>query len=266
MIGFIVFEVLFFGALLAADLVSKHFVMPFLEANGSYTLIDKVLTLTPDFNSGAGFGILSGKTGALIAITTIGLALLLGVSVYCHIKLKLSSRRTRFLLAVLVMMLAGGVGNLVDRIAFGTVRDFIDYTVVYTLFKRNFAICNVADIWLTVGMILLLVYVIFLWKEEDVNKKTVPADSTNVNTALYLLAKREAREDNNASSVDTVADLPDAPERREEQTDAAEQAVGHSDMVEQSAVGAAAAAPMDNDETLVASSAPNGDGDDGDAQ
>ena len=192
MIAFIVFEALFFGVLLAVDLVSKHFVMPFLEANGSYTLIDKVITLTPTYNDGAGFGFLSGKTAALIAITAIGLAVLLGLLVFCHFKMDVRNKRTRFLLSVLVMMLAGGLGNLIDRIAFGSVRDFIDYTIVYTLFKRNFALCNVADIWLTVGMILLLVYIIFVWKGEDFKKKdAVPADKTNVATALYLLQKRE---------------------------------------------------------------------------
>ena len=194
MIVFILFEVLFFGFLLAADLVSKHFIMPFLEANGDYVLINKVLTLTPAYNEGAGFSFLSGKTAALIAITCIGLAVILGLLIFGHIKLDLKNKRVRFLLSILVMMLAGGLGNLVDRCAFGHVRDFIDYTVVYTIFKRNFAVCNVADIWLTVGMVLLIIFVIFLWKGNLFKGAEVVPDDTNAKTAARLLAKMEEQD------------------------------------------------------------------------
>ena len=195
MIVLLVVEVLLFGAFLASDLVSKHFVMPFLETNGDYVLIDKVITLTPAYNTGAGFSMLSGKTGWLIAITVVGLALLLAFTVYAHLKLNTKKKSTKFLLVLLMMMLAGGVGNLVDRVAYGYVRDFIDYTVVQTLFHRSFAICNVADIWLTVGMILLIVYVIFFWRDSNKKDYVEPApDRYQVETAERLLSVDKERE------------------------------------------------------------------------
>lgn len=187
MIVLVLVECLLFGVFLAADLVSKHFVMPYLEAHGRLVVIDKVLTFTPAYNTGAGFSMLSGKTGWLIAITAVGLALIMGLTIYTHLKMDTKKKSTRFLLVVEVMMLAGGVGNLVDRIRFGWVRDFIDYTVVETLFHRSFAICNVADIWLTVGMILLIVYVLFFWRDTSKNPKEAVADAYQVDTALRLL-------------------------------------------------------------------------------
>ena len=196
MIALVLIEIAVFGVFLASDLISKHFVMPFLESNGgSYVLIDKVLTLTPAYNTGAGFSMLSGKTGWLIAITVIGLVLLLGFTVYAHLKLNTKKKSTRFLLVVLMMMLAGGVGNLVDRIAFGYVRDFIDYTVVETLFHKSFAICNVADVWLTVGMVLLIIYIVFFWKDvNSVETSATVADTYQVATAERLLSVDKERE------------------------------------------------------------------------
>lgn len=194
---FIIIEIVFFGLLVAIDLISKHFIMPFLEANGyRYVLIDKVLALRYATNDGAGFSFLSGKVGALIAITVIGLLAVLAFLVIAHIKKVPAKRGGRFLMMVLVMMLAGGVGNLVDRIAFGYVRDFIEYTVIETLFHRSFAICNLADVWLTVGMVLLIVYVLFVWKDDSKKKKAAKAvepedsagnDSENIGIALQML-------------------------------------------------------------------------------
>lgn len=197
MITLVLVEVVVFGVLLAADLVSKHFIMPYLEAHGNVVLIDKVLTLTPAYNEGAGFSMLSGKTGVLIALTVVGLVAILAITVYAHIKLDTRRKSTRFLMVVLMMMLSGGLGNLIDRIKFGYVRDFIDYTVIQTLFHRSFAICNVADIWLTVGMVLLLVYVIFFMKDADKKEENAPAISTDtrmVAEANRLMAAEKARQ------------------------------------------------------------------------
>ena len=78
----------------------------------------------------------------------------------------------------LAMVLAGGLGNLVDRIAFGYVRDFIEYTIVYTLFKRDFAICNLADVYLTIGVILVVIYLIYAMVLEAKKEKQQKALAT----------------------------------------------------------------------------------------
>lgn len=192
----ILFEIIFFAALLAADLLSKHFVMKFLNENtvGYYVVIDKVLSLKYSLNDGAGFGILSGKMGFLIAFTSVALIFVTGLLIYFHIKRDTVRRGGALLVSSLIMILAGGLGNLVDRIAFGYVRDFIEYKFVETLFDRTFAICNIADVELTLGVIFLIIYVLFFYQD----KKPVPAvdnprniayddrDDMNISEALKM--------------------------------------------------------------------------------
>ncbi|MBQ9370386.1 MAG: signal peptidase II, partial [Clostridia bacterium] len=78
-----------------------------------------------------------------------------------------------FLHVALSFILAGGIGNLVDRIALGYVRDFIEYTFIYTLFGKNFAICNFADVVLTIGVILLILYLIVFYAIDTKKKAQI---------------------------------------------------------------------------------------------
>ncbi len=196
---FVLVEILFFAVLLLADLLSKHYIMPFLEAHdGFWVLIDKGLTLRASYNDGAGFSMLAGKQGLLIAITVVAMVIILGFMVYLHLK-KINRRPSgRFLSMILVMLLAGGIGNLVDRIALGKVRDFIEYTFVETWFHKSFAICNIADVWITVGMILLIVYVLFCWKDFKEEKPIEPDDldeSDSFRQALTMWEQKKTDEE-----------------------------------------------------------------------
>ena len=71
----------------------------------------------------------------------------------------------RLSILLLALLLAGAVGNLIDRAAFGYVTDMFR-----TLFM-NFAIFNVADICLTVGCVLLILYVIFCYDRLEKPRK-----------------------------------------------------------------------------------------------
>lgn len=157
----ILFEVGLFALLLFIDLLSKGLIMPFLLENSlNVPLIDGVLELTYAENYGASFGIFQGKTGLLIATTVITILLLVGVLV-------LMDNKPRLLRYGLVTIVAGAFGNLVDRIAFGYVRDFIDYAFFETWFNWNFAIGNIADIFCIVGVLEMIVYLLFEYKEGD---------------------------------------------------------------------------------------------------
>lgn len=174
---FILAEILLFVVLLLADLLSKQYLMPFLEDHdGFWVLIDKVLTLRASYNDGAGFSMLSGKQGLLIGVTVVAMVAILVFDVIVHTKGINKKHSGRFLSMILAMILAGGIGNLVDRIQLGKVRDFIEYTFVETVFHRSFAICNLADVWITVGMILLIIYVLFFWKDVKIEDKPKEPD------------------------------------------------------------------------------------------
>lgn len=160
-----VFEILFAVAAIAVDLVSKAAAFDILEdvPGGSVAVAESIFSLTMTRNYGASFGVFSGKTTLLSAITGIGIALVLVVLI-------VRPKAPKILRYSLIMIFAGGLGNLVDRIAFGYVRDFIDYTFLETFFGIDFAIGNIADIFVMIAMGMLIVYMIFGYKEGDLSK------------------------------------------------------------------------------------------------
>ena len=160
-----VFEILFAVAAIAVDLVSKAAAFDILEdvAGGSIAVAEGIFSLTMTRNYGASFGVFSGQTTLLSAITGIGIALVLVVLI-------VRPKAPKILRYSLIMIFAGGLGNLVDRIAFGYVRDFIDYTFLETFFGIDFAIGNIADIFVMIAMGMLIVYMIFGYKEGDLSK------------------------------------------------------------------------------------------------
>lgn len=160
-----VFEILFAVAAIAVDLVSKAAAFDILEdvPGGSVAVAEGIFSLTMTRNYGASFGVFSGKTTLLSAMTGIGIALVLVVLI-------VRPKAPKILRYSLIMIFAGGLGNLVDRIAFGYVRDFIDYTFLETFFGIDFAIGNIADIFVMIAMGMLIVYMIFGYKEGDLSK------------------------------------------------------------------------------------------------
>lgn len=178
---FVVFEIVFFGLLLASDLLSKHYVMAFLAErvsdNCSYVAIKDVLTFHYSLNDGAGLSILSGQRGVLIGITVFAMVVLTLFIVVCHFKKVHKNKRGQFFLCSLIMILSGGIANLYDRIANGGfVRDFIQYTFLEKLFGSYFFTCNVADIWVTLGVVMLIIYILFMYKPKKPEKPIEPAD------------------------------------------------------------------------------------------
>lgn len=169
-----VFEFLLFAAMLAVDLISKSAVFAFLEQKGgSYVVFEGIYTLVEVKNFGASFGIFSGKTTLLTVFTAIAMIAL-------FVLLVVRPKTPALFRVGIVTVIAGGVGNLVDRIAFGYVRDFIDYTFLETFFGIDFAVGNIADIFILVGVLCLIVYIIFGYKEGDFAKNPHVKDGFDI--------------------------------------------------------------------------------------
>lgn len=148
--------------MLLADLLSKKYVVPFLlnKPGHTYALMPGFIHLTYSENTGAGFGMLSGNTTLLIVVTFI---VIIGLTLF----LIFAQKQNEWLRASLLLIVGGGIGNLVDRLGLGYVRDFIEYA-----FLKNFAICNVADVFVTVGAVMLIiVLIVMLVKEGRKNQK-----------------------------------------------------------------------------------------------
>lgn len=166
-----IIEALLFIALLAVDLISKPVAFAFLEKHGgSYVVYEGIYELIEVHNDGASFGIFGGKTAGLIAVTAIAMVALVALLIW-------RPKSPKLFRYGVIAIVAGGVGNLVDRLAFGYVRDFIDYTFLKTFFGiDNFGVGNIADIFVLVGLLCIVVYVFFGYKEGDFAKEPKNTD------------------------------------------------------------------------------------------
>lgn len=151
-----------FLILLLADQVSKAVAYAMIGPGESVVVIPGFLEFDPleGLNTGASYGLLADWDFAqpfLIIVTCIALIVMLIVLV------KLQKHK-RFLRGSLAVIMAGAAGNLVDRIVDSGVRDFIDLSVGNIGFL-NFN-CNVADIAVTVGAVMLILALLFVDRDS----------------------------------------------------------------------------------------------------
>lgn len=116
-------------------------------------------------NRGAAFGILQGKQLFFSVLTVIALVVIV------YILLRYRKQMGTWLRVAFALMLSGAVGNFIDRIMLGYVRDFIDVRLIH------FPVFNVADMCLTISVIMLAIHIFFFWKEEPQDKPQGNADT-----------------------------------------------------------------------------------------
>jgi len=143
-------HVLIAGVIVILDQAVKAVVRSRLELFESTTVIPAVLSLTRVHNTGAAFGMLNGadfpyKT---LVVGVIATAALSGLAIYAA-TLDVSQRLSRLGLALII---GGAAGNLIDRIVYGYVLDFVD--AYYG--NWHFWAFNVADAAITVGVALMI--------------------------------------------------------------------------------------------------------------
>ena len=128
----------------------------------SFSLIGDLLWIHSSFNTGAAFSFMSGALWFFIVVSVIAS----GLMIYLIISKKLGL--AKFTKIAIALVLGGAIGNLIDRIAFGGVRDFIYFKSI------NFAIFNFADAAITIGGVLLAVSIIIdlvkTFKTKDTKK------------------------------------------------------------------------------------------------
>lgn len=140
--------------LTAADQITKLLVMNHFTKGQSVHVINGLLDFTYVQNKGAAFGMLSGQRWIFMVITT----LIMAAIVYGWVK-GIFDHLTGRIAAVLI--LSGGVGNMIDRLRLGYVVDFIDISPLF-----SFAVFNVADCCVTIGAVLLMVFLLFFADEK----------------------------------------------------------------------------------------------------
>ena len=134
---------------LLADQLSKYLTTVYIPLNtGSVSLIPGFLSLRNIHNYGAAFGILKNARWFFLAITV----LLFIAAAYAFTKRIIQKKTTCWLV---VLVLAGALGNAIDRLIYGYVVDMFQF-----VFLKNFAIFNVADIFITCGTILFCIFIL----------------------------------------------------------------------------------------------------------
>lgn len=134
--------------------VTTLFVINNIKDNNQ-ELISNVLKMTYIENTGGAFGIGQNSTAGFVIVSLIVIAIIL--------RFLISKRESMNIPTCIALsfILAGGISNLIDRIARGFVVDYIDISQVL-----KFPVFNLADMFICVGWIVLVVFTIIFWKKE----------------------------------------------------------------------------------------------------
>ena len=163
--------------LIAVDQIVKNWAAETL-IKGDITIINNVLYLNYAENTGVAFSMFADNRWILVGVTAVMLVIVLAF----FLSGKITDKLEMFSLS---LMLAGGVGNLIDRISLGYVIDYIDVRII------NFAIFNIADICICVGAFLLCVAVYLSDKKEQQLKAEKVHEFEEIDKDLEKIFSRE---------------------------------------------------------------------------
>ena len=153
-----IFAVIATLLLIAVDQLTKHLAYQTLYRKSEKILIKGIFTLHYLENTGAAWGCFTGARVFFVAV-----ALLFTVLVgYAFIKMP-ETKRFLYLRIVSVLLVAGALGNMIDRAVNGHVIDFLYFCLI------NFPIFNVADIYVTVGAAAFILLILFYYKDEELS-------------------------------------------------------------------------------------------------
>jgi signal peptidase II len=133
-----------------ADQLSKWLVVALLQGKESVYVIPGVLRFTYVENDGAAFGMLDDHRWVFLVLSTVMIIAL----IFYIVKYKPSSK---WVMTSLILIVGGGIGNMIDRILLGYVIDFIDFCAFPQLWRWVF---NIADSAVCVGTFMLSVWLI----------------------------------------------------------------------------------------------------------
>lgn len=149
-------DMLIAAALLALDQFTKYLVTLHLKGQPALVLIDGVLELQYFENTGIAFSLFQNRK-SFILITGF---LVLAVILFFLFRIP-RQKKFRIVHVLMSVLIAGALGNIVDRIRFDYVVDFISFVLIH------YPIFNVADCYIVVSAIVLFLLFMFYYKEED---------------------------------------------------------------------------------------------------
>ena len=142
---------IFLSFLLLVDQVTKFWARAELAHVSTIPIIKNFFHLTYVENKGAAFGMMQGRSGFFTLASLLAIVLLL---LYYKGQKQKNASNIRPLLYIILTIIAGAIGNLIDRLTLGFVTDFIDFRGIWMY------VFNVADIYVVCATVLLCLYVL----------------------------------------------------------------------------------------------------------
>ena len=137
------------------DQVSKALILKYLPLHHSITVIDGVFDITHILNPGGAFGLMANMSAIMRAIVFLFISsMAVGLIFYFYHK---TPRAYKLLATGFALIFGGAVGNLIDRVRFGTVVDFLDFYIG----NHHWPAFNIADSAITVGIFIFLYHLAF---------------------------------------------------------------------------------------------------------
>ena len=148
-----------FLVLLYVDRLTKNLVMQNMQVGDAYPTQDSFFAIRYTLNTGVSFSMLEGRTEMLIVLQIILITVVTAACIFTYIRMRHPVLQTS-----LCWIIAGGAGNLVDRVTFGHVVDFISV--------GTFPVWNFADMCVVGGCILIAIYLLRLHPKNEAEEIT----------------------------------------------------------------------------------------------
>lgn len=142
--------------LLLLDQLTKYLALTRLKGNPAVVLIDGVLELQYVENTGMAFSLFQDRKVFILAMGFLVMAAIL----FFLFRIP-EGKRFRIVHVLLAALIAGALGNIIDRIRFDFVVDFISFVLIH------YPVFNVADCYIVVSAILLFILFMFVYREEE---------------------------------------------------------------------------------------------------
>ena len=156
--------ILLYTAIIIGAVVIDQVTKIIADNGSSFSVVSDLLRIEPTRNSGMAFGMLSEWKYAQLMFSIVTVVILILVVIF----LFKTTNRSKTLHTAIAFMVGGTLGNFIDRLAIKEVRDFLALDLRIPILQFN---CNMADVFITVGAVLFIVYCLFIDKDAIFKRK-----------------------------------------------------------------------------------------------
>ncbi|MBO6114149.1 MAG: signal peptidase II [Lachnospiraceae bacterium] len=173
--------IIIIALLTSLDQFTKFIIKSKFMLYESKEVIKNVFAITYIQNKGAAWGVMQGKRIFFLILTVF---VILGC--FWILYNIIDNRKYIMLTTCVIFLISGAVGNMIDRFKLGYVVDFFDFKLI------DFPVFNVADIYVTVSMFLILFLMVFKYKEEDFDE--IIGKKSNIESDIKAFMDEEDNE------------------------------------------------------------------------